>query len=1105
MKEELTDDPPLRKRHVGPSDVLTTSDEDSEPEAERLPVNISRASQPKRQVSAKPVLNRILENSSSNSQDDKTKSWSDRPNAPSRSSPEPSVKSKQGGNNLRETVVGSFSDEEEDICSKISGVHVSDESRRKQREKHSVRDTVIGSFSELSMGNFRPASVVPDFRRQPQTVLRDTIVQSSSEDEAEEAHPRQAMPKTIAKATKQSLADTIIDPSESLAELSLQHHEQKEDENSDSSSELSVISVLDSEEESIMVENDQPPVLTSKDTFYNCSSPTPSFEASSAQRTVDSNSTYSQFFNNPPMISDPALVVTHSEIRKQREAPKMWRRETFKSTDSLDRFKGDEEEAALNKKKEDLDIPQTDDSSAADDDEVEDQTKHDNSDQGRQSKEKSSESEKKSSSEEETAESNVIPSQSTQLESQDTEYEVVNISANIRIALKIHLSCSSSTDSSSSDEYSPPPKPKAKKPTKKTTPREEAPPQDSPRKKQTPRREATPSFMVDSSTPVVHKERRTRRSNKKAASGKKMNQAMAPGSGGKQRLEVKQPENDFKTPSKAVEPEIDEEAQSILDSLYGDAWKTPQLLKSCKSRKDSGDLRKTLHANKIDNRKLVFVENCSIFYFCLFLGIKSLSKESPQQSNVEVTPEPPPVPKSSTKKTPRLPYTSTKKTPFNRVARIRPKTPPPTPSYLDICDSDTPSDDDPSDDDFKPNDTWNASSDEEYNDEAERIKKRLTSRLSRMDEQIIFVPSDSPPLKPRNKIDDFLEQFEYKKPPGLGTPPRVTKKKLFTHDHYEDADDLEEEDRAGSRGKENVDENAFVTPLRLPKKPEIKTPAFELPFPVKKTPVPKLVTPKSVQKEPEPYRFRLYSFLKSLDCETSPTLCDPDALVFRKNYKSKKSELTERLFKLYNEKVFDNVLTGVPIVWNKKLLNTAGRCNNSRKAGIRQSTLELSEKVLTSADRLRCTLIHEMCHAATWIIQGENGHGYAWKRWAAKANNIFPELPKINVCHDYIIEYKYVYQCTNCKAKSHAHSKSKKVENIRCSICKGSIELFENKKDKDGKVVMTPVQSKEVRGFPKFVQLKYKDVKRPGMSHKEAMQLLSEEFKTLSVEQKQNL
>ncbi|XP_017486401.1 PREDICTED: uncharacterized protein LOC108374879 isoform X1 [Rhagoletis zephyria] len=239
-----------------------------------------------------------------------------------------------------------------------------------------------------------------------------------------------------------------------------------------------------------------------------------------------------------------------------------------------------------------------------------------------------------------------------------------------------------------------------------------------------------------------------------------------------------------------------------------------------------------------------------------------------------------------------------------------------------------------------------------------------------------------------------------------------------------------------------------------------------------------------------------YGFLKSLDVCVAKSLCHPDALCYRENYRTKKEELAKLLYELYNTKLFQNKLK-VPIEWNKKLCNTAGRCLNKKKMGVRTSLVELSEKVLTSADRLRCTLIHELCHAATWIFNGEGGHGSTWKQWALKANHIFPEIPKIGVCHQYDIEYKYTYKCTLCGAKSHAHSKSKKVENIRCSYCHGAIEIFLNKKDKEGNILPTPVR--EPTGFAKFVKENYKQYKRPDLKHAEVMKILSTEFAALKV------
>lgn len=117
-----------------------------------------------------------------------------------------------------------------------------------------------------------------------------------------------------------------------------------------------------------------------------------------------------------------------------------------------------------------------------------------------------------------------------------------------------------------------------------------------------------------------------------------------------------------------------------------------------------------------------------------------------------------------------------------------------------------------------------------------------------------------------------------------------------------------------------------------------------------------------------------------------------------------------------------------------------------------------------------------------------------------KAVKIFPELPKIDVCHAYEIEYKYTYKCTICSAKSQAHSKSKKVENIRCAICHGKIEIFLNKRNKEGNIIHTP--TKNVTGFAKFVKEQYKTHKKDSIQHKDVMKILGEEYRKLTIEEK---
>lgn len=250
-----------------------------------------------------------------------------------------------------------------------------------------------------------------------------------------------------------------------------------------------------------------------------------------------------------------------------------------------------------------------------------------------------------------------------------------------------------------------------------------------------------------------------------------------------------------------------------------------------------------------------------------------------------------------------------------------------------------------------------------------------------------------------------------------------------------------------------------------------------------------------------------YSFLQSLDVHVAKHLLHPVALAFREHFKTKKPQLTALLLELYTQRVFGGDSGGgaaaplrVPITWNKKLQTTAGLCVNRLRAGVRTASIELSDKVITSADRLRCTLIHELCHAATWVYQGERGHGATWKRWAARANALLPELPAIERCHAYDIEYKYIYQCVLCGAKSPAHSKSKKVEKIRCAYCHGAIEIYLNKRNGAGELCPTPVR--KATGFAAFVKAEYKRLKEPGVAHAEVMRLLSAEYAKLTPEEK---
>lgn len=116
--------------------------------------------------------------------------------------------------------------------------------------------------------------------------------------------------------------------------------------------------------------------------------------------------------------------------------------------------------------------------------------------------------------------------------------------------------------------------------------------------------------------------------------------------------------------------------------------------------------------------------------------------------------------------------------------------------------------------------------------------------------------------------------------------------------------------------------------------------------------------------------------------------CDITALIYRTHFKQHKVELTRKLFDLFNEKVFNySIPKNTVLEWNDKMRQTAGfcRCKKvTRRTGNieRYVQIDLASKVLDTADRLRDTLIHEMCHAATWVVDKvSDGHGSLWRAW----------------------------------------------------------------------------------------------------------------------------
>ncbi|EIN13243.1 hypothetical protein PUNSTDRAFT_57472, partial [Punctularia strigosozonata HHB-11173 SS5] len=149
------------------------------------------------------------------------------------------------------------------------------------------------------------------------------------------------------------------------------------------------------------------------------------------------------------------------------------------------------------------------------------------------------------------------------------------------------------------------------------------------------------------------------------------------------------------------------------------------------------------------------------------------------------------------------------------------------------------------------------------------------------------------------------------------------------------------------------------------------------------------------------------------------------------------------LFSDLNRSVFDN---GLPkettLVWNKRLLSTAGKASWHRRvfrhrSGKETTKIELATKVLDCEERIRHTLAHEMCHLASWTISGQpkEGHGKIFKSWAVKVMRKRPEI-EVSTRHSYVISHPYEWKCTECSKIYGRFAKTIDVNVHMCGACK---------------------------------------------------------------------
>jgi len=206
---------------------------------------------------------------------------------------------------------------------------------------------------------------------------------------------------------------------------------------------------------------------------------------------------------------------------------------------------------------------------------------------------------------------------------------------------------------------------------------------------------------------------------------------------------------------------------------------------------------------------------------------------------------------------------------------------------------------------------------------------------------------------------------------------------------------------------------------------------------------------------------------------------------FRKN----RINLTKHTFEEFNQQAFGGALSSVEVTWSNKLNTTAGITRMRGKLGknnadSRVASIDLATKVIDNEERLRSTLLHEMCHAAQWLVDGchKPPHGHVFKKWANISMRKIRDV-EVTTTHDYEISYKFAWACTgaNCNVVIKRHSRSVDVNKQCCGRCKGKlieIEVPGSKGDKAKNGKHTPKKARKASAYSLFVKSESANVRK---------------------------
>ncbi|XP_023172090.2 uncharacterized protein LOC111600274 [Drosophila hydei] len=178
-----------------------------------------------------------------------------------------------------------------------------------------------------------------------------------------------------------------------------------------------------------------------------------------------------------------------------------------------------------------------------------------------------------------------------------------------------------------------------------------------------------------------------------------------------------------------------------------------------------------------------------------------------------------------------------------------------------------------------------------------------------------------------------------------------------------------------------------------------------------------------------------YSFLSSLSPETPLSMCHPLSLTYRQqSFDNCKAALAKSLFGLLNHLIFHCGLRQ-RIEW-QQLRRQPGCCVLSIGTDLRRRARFKLSPHIRETGALVETLLHEMCHAAAFVYNGEMAHGLNTCKWAYRAKSLLPQLPLISDC-----AASCTYTCRLCRRSACGNIRFRgKQQLLRCFYCQ--FELF---------------------------------------------------------------